>query len=155
MPKHATETFVNAAVAALINAAPSALDTLKELADALGSDPNFATTMTSALAGKAAIGDGASAGAAATSALLKQWTSADAYELTAITYDANQIISGGTVKWPDGSAGTLTVTSANATWRTVDAYTISHTLSGKTVTQSAVTRNASGNVTVKPALTVA
>lgn len=48
----ATTAFVQAAVAALVASAPGALDTLKELADALGNDPNFATTMINALAGK-------------------------------------------------------------------------------------------------------
>lgn len=49
-------TAVNNAVTALVNAAPSTLDTLKELSDALGADPNFAATMTTALAGKSATG---------------------------------------------------------------------------------------------------
>ncbi|HAT7591565.1 TPA: hypothetical protein JAW44_001275 [Citrobacter werkmanii] len=44
--------FVHAAVAALVGSSPEALDTLAELADALGNDPNFATTMLNALAGK-------------------------------------------------------------------------------------------------------
>lgn len=48
----ATTAFVKAAIAALVASSPAALDTLKELADALGNDPNFATTMTRALAGK-------------------------------------------------------------------------------------------------------
>jgi hypothetical protein len=48
----ATTAFVAAAVAALLNSAPGALDTLDELAAALGDDPNFATTITNALAGK-------------------------------------------------------------------------------------------------------
>lgn len=48
----ATTAFVAQAVAALVNSAPSALDTLQELAKALGNDANFATTMTNALAGK-------------------------------------------------------------------------------------------------------
>ena len=48
----ATTAFVQAAVAALINSSPAALDTLNELAAALGNDANFATTMTNALAGK-------------------------------------------------------------------------------------------------------
>lgn len=43
---------VDAAVAALVNSAPAALNTLKELSDALGADANFATTITAALAGK-------------------------------------------------------------------------------------------------------
>ncbi|WP_407310903.1 glycine-rich domain-containing protein [Desulfosporosinus sp. SB140] len=55
--KISTTAFVAAAIAALVNSSPAALDTLKELADALGDDPNFATTMTNALAGKAAAAD--------------------------------------------------------------------------------------------------
>lgn len=43
---------VQALIAALVDAAPGTLDTLNELAAALGDDPNFATTITSALAGK-------------------------------------------------------------------------------------------------------
>lgn len=45
---------VSDAVAALVDAAPGTLDTLNELAAALGDDPAFATTVTTALAGKAA-----------------------------------------------------------------------------------------------------
>ena len=48
----ATTAFVQNAVNALVGAAPDALDTLKELADALGDDANFAGTVTTALAGK-------------------------------------------------------------------------------------------------------
>lgn len=48
----ANTAFVQAAIAALVASSPAALDTLNELAGALGNDPNFATTMTNALAGK-------------------------------------------------------------------------------------------------------
>ncbi|QBX80583.1 phage tail protein [Citrobacter tructae] len=48
----ATTAFVKTALAALVGSSPAALDTLNELAAALGNDPNFATTMTNALAGK-------------------------------------------------------------------------------------------------------
>ena len=50
----ATTAFVTQAIAALINGAPGALDTLQELAKALGNDANFAATVTNALAGKVA-----------------------------------------------------------------------------------------------------
>lgn len=50
----ATTAFVQAAVAALVNGAPGALDQLNELATAIGNDPNFATSITNALAGKLA-----------------------------------------------------------------------------------------------------
>lgn len=54
-PQYATIVQMQDALNALVAAAPGALDTLKELADALGDEPNFATTMTNALALKAAL----------------------------------------------------------------------------------------------------
>ncbi|ENC40596.1 tail fiber protein [Escherichia coli] len=48
----ASTAYVMAAIAALVDSSPDALNTLNELAAALGNDPNFATTMTNALAGK-------------------------------------------------------------------------------------------------------
>lgn len=48
----ASTAFVMAAIAALVDSSPDALNTLNKLAAALGNDPNFATTMTNALAGK-------------------------------------------------------------------------------------------------------
>ena len=50
---YATETYVDTAVTNLIASAPEALDTLNELAAALGDDANFATTITNSIAGKA------------------------------------------------------------------------------------------------------
>lgn len=51
---YALKSYVDAAIAGVINSAPGALDTLDELAAAFGDDANFAATMTTALAGKAA-----------------------------------------------------------------------------------------------------
>lgn len=51
--RDAVKAYITAQINALINAAPGALDTLDELANALGDDPNFAATVTAALAGKA------------------------------------------------------------------------------------------------------
>lgn len=47
-----TDSAISNAIAALINTAPSTLDTLSELSNSLADDPNFATTMTTALASK-------------------------------------------------------------------------------------------------------
>jgi len=49
---YATNASVTSAINALINSAPGALDTLNELATALGNDPSFASTITAALAAK-------------------------------------------------------------------------------------------------------
>ena len=59
---YATETYVDSAVQAVIDAAPAALDTLNELAAALGDDANFAGTMTTSLAGKLALAGGTMTG---------------------------------------------------------------------------------------------
>ncbi|MER9091523.1 hypothetical protein NKI34_10395 [Mesorhizobium sp. M0700] len=56
-----SKTEVNAAIAALVASAPGTLDTLNELAAALGDDPNFATSMMTLLAGKATKADGTQA----------------------------------------------------------------------------------------------
>lgn len=53
----ASTAFVLAAIAALVDSSPEALNSLNELAQALGNDPNFATTMNNALASKAAKAD--------------------------------------------------------------------------------------------------
>lgn len=52
LSSYATTSSVNTAISNVINAAPAALDTLKELADALGSDASFSTTVTNSLSGK-------------------------------------------------------------------------------------------------------
>jgi hypothetical protein len=49
---YATQTYVNTAVAGLVDAAPATLDTLNELAAALGDDPNFATTVSTSIGTK-------------------------------------------------------------------------------------------------------
>ncbi|EPB1915001.1 tail fiber protein, partial [Escherichia coli] len=53
----ANAAFVRKLLAALVDSSPEALDTLNELAAALGNDPNFATTVTKALAGKQPLND--------------------------------------------------------------------------------------------------
>ena len=57
----ATETYVDGAITSaidnLVNSAPNTLDTLNELSNALGDDPNFATTITTALGSKASVGE--------------------------------------------------------------------------------------------------
>jgi len=51
----ANTAFVQAAIAQLVASSPEALDTLNELAAALGNDPNFAATMTNQLAARALL----------------------------------------------------------------------------------------------------
>jgi hypothetical protein len=61
----ATKGYVDTAVSNLIDSAPGTLDTLNELAAALGDDPNFATTITSSIATKLPLAGGTMSGAIA------------------------------------------------------------------------------------------
>jgi hypothetical protein len=61
----ATKLYVDTQVSNLVASAPGTLDTLNELAEALGDDPNFATTMTNALAAKLSLAGGTMTGAIA------------------------------------------------------------------------------------------
>ena len=51
---YATQSYVNTAISNLVDSAPGTLDTLNELAAALGDDPNFATTIAASIGGKQA-----------------------------------------------------------------------------------------------------
>jgi hypothetical protein len=53
----ATQSYVGTAIANLVDSSPSTLDTLNELAAALGDDPNFATTVSTAIGTKLATAD--------------------------------------------------------------------------------------------------
>lgn len=85
---------------------------------------------------------------------LLEMAEAGAWELLTTTYDASYRITGGTVKWPDGSAGVLTINA----WDTdgqPNGWSLTHTTAGRTITQPTMTRNAQGDITTKPALTIA
>lgn len=73
-----------------------------------------------------------------------------------ITRDANNVVTTSGVVWPDGTTGVFTATSINSIFKCVDAYTVTY-VGGttKTVTQSAVTRNAAGYVITYPVATIA
>lgn len=85
----ATTAFVSAAVTALVNAAPGLLNTLDELAAALGDDPNFATTVLAAIAGKA---DLAHSHSNATTVAAGFMSAADKTKLDGIAPSANNYV---------------------------------------------------------------
>lgn len=97
----ATTAFVTSAIASLTASAPGVLDTLAEIATALGNDANFATTITTALAGKltksANLSDLTNAPDARTNLGLGSMAlqAANAVNITGGTFD-NITISGGT-----------------------------------------------------------
>ena len=88
---------------------------------------------------------------------LKEWAGGKDVEFLVRTVDSEGLTTSSTLKWPDASGGTYTATDYNATHELYDGWTMTHTVSGKTVTQAAVTRNGDGigAITNKPELTVA
>jgi hypothetical protein len=72
----------------------------------------------------------------------------------AITLDGNDLVASAAVKWPDGSPGTLTITSRDGN-SAVLAYNITYgSPVTKTFTQPAITRNTNGAATNVPAIVV-
>lgn len=86
----ATETYVTTAIAALVDTAPGTLDTLNELAAALGDDANYATTTTNSIALKA---DTSSLSTVATSGLFADLSTRPTITLAGnnLTYDGTTV----------------------------------------------------------------
>lgn len=85
---------IDAAVSALVNSSPATLNTLAEIATALGNDPNFATSITSIIAGKQPL-DGtltALSGLTTSANQIPYATGADAFSMTALTAFARSLI---------------------------------------------------------------
>ena len=112
---YATETFVNNAVANLVDSAPGTLDTLNELAAALGDDPNFATTITTSLGNKANLSGASFTGITTISQL--NVTGISTLGVTTVTdLTAQQINVSGIVtatRFESSSTGTPTIDSPN------------------------------------------
>jgi hypothetical protein len=89
----ATTAFVTTAVANIVDSAPSALDTLNELAAALGDDANFSTTVTNSIATKLPLAGGTMTGTIAGFTSTGIDDNADA---TAITIDSSERVLIGT-----------------------------------------------------------
>jgi hypothetical protein len=70
----------------------------------------------------------------------------------AVTRDASGAATSAAVAWPDGTAGTYAGTPSGTFAGAIDSYTI--TYGETTYTQPAVTRDAAGNITNRPAITV-
>lgn len=129
----ATTAFVQAATAALVDSAPTTLNTLNELAAALGDDPNFATTISTELGNKQPLDADLTAisALAGTSGLLKK-TAADTWALDTNTYlTTNQTI---TISGDVSGSGTTSITA--------------------TLSNTGVSANTYGSSTAIPVITV-
>lgn len=112
-----TEAQVAAKVSALVDSAPETLDTLNELAAALGDDPNFATTVTNQIAQKADK-------TTATSSADGLMSAADKAKLDSFSIRDRDILAPG-FRTPTGTANeVLTADGDSNTLKTIDGQTL-------------------------------
>ena len=73
------------------------------------------------------------------------------------TYDVTytDVIKTVNVAWPDSSTGVYTAVTIDATWLEPTEFTVTHVLSGLTLTGSGLVRNAAGQITTRMTLAVA
>jgi hypothetical protein len=115
---YATETYVGTAISNLVDSAPTTLNTLNELAAALGDDPNYATTITTALGDKVSKSGGdtittSSAsvkgliikGAASQTAKLQEWQNSGSLVVASMDDSGKLVVP--TIRGPAGNVVTL------------------------------------------------
>ena len=117
----ATETYVNNKVAGIVDSAPATLDTLNELAAALGDDPNFATTVATQIGNKVDKVDGKGLST-------NDYTTAEKNKLSGIATGAevnqnafSNIVVGSTTVAADSKTDTLTLVAGTNVTLTPDA----------------------------------
>ena len=127
---YATQSTI---VAAITDSAPATLDTLNELAAALGDDPNFATTVTNSLATKA---NASSLHAVATSGDFDDLTNVPVISLSGsdLSFDGTTLdLSGVGAQGPQGNIGPTGATGVGITNATVSGNVLQLTYSNSTV----------------------
>lgn len=87
---------------------------------------------------------------------IASWFNSQSYTITSVQMTDAGVITNATLRWPDGSSGSYTVTEVDYVWNAPNAWEYSHAITGKTFTQAAVTRSAiNGVVTHVPQIAVA
>lgn len=114
----ATTQFVRTEISNLVNSAPAALDTLNELAIAIGNDPNFATTVLNNISTASSNAYNAAV-TYANSASLNAYNTASAFTQNAsvglynfIVSASQGIITAGSVQWSTSAGNSITSSSA-------------------------------------------
>lgn len=127
----ATETYVNNKVAGIVDSAPATLDTLNELAAALGDDPNFATTVATQIGNKVDKVDGKGLST-------NDYTTAEKNKLSGIATGAevnqnafSNIVVGSTTVAADSTTDTLTLVAGDNITLTPDATNDKITIASK------------------------
>lgn len=85
---------------------------------------------------------------------LVAWALQGAFRVVSSSRNTDGILTSANVEWPDGTQGVFTTTTINASGA-IDAWQVTYLgATTKTVTQPAVTRDATGAVSVQPALVI-
>ena len=155
----ANKSYVDSTVSDLVNGAPGALDTLNELANALGDDEDFAATMTTALGNKAATTyvdtqDAAvtlafqNADLASAATINAAWAAADTAQTTAIT-SAYQTYADQAEADAEAAAATDATTKADAAQAAAEATASADATAKANAAQAAAESTASADATSK------
>jgi hypothetical protein len=149
--KIATTAFVNTEVSNLVDSAPSTLNTLNELAAALGDDANFSTTVTNSIAAKAPLASPTFSGTVSDGdgaiRAIPQSGSDKTSSYTLTTGDIGNFVG-------VGSSGSITV--PNSTFAAGDAISIFNNTTGDiTITLSITTAYIAGEDADKNSVTLA
>jgi hypothetical protein len=88
--------------------------------------------------------------------IILAWAYTQAFQAATATRDSNGAITTANIVWPDGTAGVFTTDVASTAFPgAIDAWHATYASSpAKTITQPAVTRDASGAVIAQPAITI-
>lgn len=140
----ATQSYVTTAISNLVNAAPSTLDTLNELAAALGNDANFATTVTNSIATKLPLSGGTltgvlqirhDGGSSADAVIRLRGTNSTARTTRLQFEDYNGTLADGFIDFKIPTAGvansatlSLGINSAGLTFNSTNAATFSNSV---------------------------
>ena len=131
---YATESYVGTQISNLVDSAPGSLDTLNELAAALGDDANFSTTITNSIATKLPLTGGTLTGTLTTANSLKVTGTASSNSSPAT--DQVELSGYGLI----GNRGNVYITNANASGQIVMGISGAHNANPKlTVTTSGIT----------------
>jgi hypothetical protein len=141
---YATESYVNTQVSNLVDSSPETLNTLNELAAALGDDPNFATTVATQIGGKVDKVDGKDLST-------NDYTTAEKDKLAGIASGAevnqnafSNIIVGSTTIAADSKTDTFTLVAGSNVTLTPDEANDTITISATNTTYSTATTSANG-----------
>ena len=150
----ATETYVDNKVAGLVDSAPTTLDTLNELAAALGDDPNFATTVATQIGNKVdkVSGKGLSTNDYTTTEKTKLSGIAEGAEVNQNAF--SNVVVGSTTVAADSKTDTLTLVAGNNVTITPDATNDKITIAATDTTYGAAGTDlglvqSGGDVTIK------